>query len=105
MALCPKCSENFIEGRGAISRRDNKTEICPECGYKEAIEDFKKYSVPSKQIDRRTIEDLLDDFQIPINWEGYKLWVDIIQDYLQDETKGVGYYYEKLAKKYNKTAV
>lgn len=42
MALCPKCSENFIEGTGVISRRDNKTEICSECGYKETVEDIER---------------------------------------------------------------
>jgi len=43
---CPRCAgqipNNETPGAypGAISRRDNKTEICSECGSKEAIEDF-----------------------------------------------------------------
>lgn len=36
---CPHCSRYFIE-HPAISRKDNKTEICPSCGMKEAIEKF-----------------------------------------------------------------
>jgi hypothetical protein len=39
---CP----NFIpEGRAAISRRDNKTEICSNCGEKEALEDFARWYI------------------------------------------------------------
>ena len=44
--ICPKCSgyipNNKTPGAyaGAISRRDNKTEICSACGTMEALEDF-----------------------------------------------------------------
>jgi len=41
MAICPKCKGPLGE-RPALSRRDNKTDICAECGYKEAIEDAEK---------------------------------------------------------------
>lgn len=37
--LCPKCSK-YYTGYPAISRRDNKTEICSVCGQLEAIEDW-----------------------------------------------------------------
>lgn len=43
MAVCPKCKHFYFENRGALSRRDNKTEICPQCGYKEATEDWENY--------------------------------------------------------------
>ncbi|MBR3365991.1 hypothetical protein IKG48_02625 [Candidatus Saccharibacteria bacterium] len=33
---CPKCGA-YYTGYPALSRDDNKTEICPECGVKEAI--------------------------------------------------------------------
>ena len=33
---CPKCGKEFTE-YPAISRDDNITEICPECGMKEAL--------------------------------------------------------------------
>ena len=43
---CPKC-DGFIPNDlhvgqypGAISRRDNKTEICSPCGNREAFDDF-----------------------------------------------------------------
>lgn len=44
--ICPRCfgyiPNNFEIGKyaGAISRRDNKTEICSACGIFEAFEDF-----------------------------------------------------------------
>jgi hypothetical protein len=44
--ICPKC-EGFIPNNempgaypGALSREDNKTEICSECGVKEAFSDL-----------------------------------------------------------------
>lgn len=40
--ICPKCDGDFYD-IPAISREDNKTKICPECGMKEAIEAFTKY--------------------------------------------------------------
>lgn len=36
---CPKCHKEFTE-YPAISREDNKTEICPECGLREAMQAF-----------------------------------------------------------------
>lgn len=42
MAICPKCNKRYAKNKGALSRRDNKTEICSECGYKEAIEDLER---------------------------------------------------------------
>lgn len=42
MAICPKCKQFYFNKSSAISRIDNKTEICPLCGYKEAIEIFEK---------------------------------------------------------------
>ena len=33
---CPKCGKEYI-GYPALSRKDNKTKICPSCGIKEAI--------------------------------------------------------------------
>lgn len=33
---CPKCSKCYV-GYPALSREDNKTEICPECEMREAV--------------------------------------------------------------------
>lgn len=38
---CPKCHKEFTE-YPAISRLDNETEICPECGLREAMAAFMK---------------------------------------------------------------
>ena len=35
-AICPKCSKAYT-GRPAMSRADNKTPICPDCGTREAL--------------------------------------------------------------------
>ena len=34
--VCPKCGTAY-EGRPAISREDNETAICPDCGTREAL--------------------------------------------------------------------
>lgn len=41
MRICPKCNKKYKEPP-AISRKDNKTEICSACGTREAIEDAEK---------------------------------------------------------------
>lgn len=33
---CPKCGK-YYTGYPALSREDNKTKVCPECGLKEAL--------------------------------------------------------------------
>jgi len=44
--VCPDCGgyipNNETPGAysGALSRRDNKTEICSDCGTREALEDY-----------------------------------------------------------------
>ena len=38
---CPKCGKNYY-GYPALSREDNKTEICSECGIREALATFSK---------------------------------------------------------------
>lgn len=39
--ICPRCNREY-SGYPALSRVDNKTEICSECGRAEAIEDYFK---------------------------------------------------------------
>lgn len=42
---CPKCGAKFQETAGALSRRDNRTKICSDCGTREALEDLNNYSI------------------------------------------------------------
>lgn len=37
---CPCCGASIPEGTQALSRYDNKTAICSDCGTREAFEDF-----------------------------------------------------------------
>lgn len=36
-AICPKCGKPY-RAPSAISRADNRTPICPECGIREALD-------------------------------------------------------------------
>ena len=45
--ICPRCEINYIPNNetpgaypGALSRVDNKTEICSDCGVDEALADY-----------------------------------------------------------------
>ena len=35
--VCPLCGNTYTD-RPALSRKDNKTLICPDCGTREALE-------------------------------------------------------------------
>lgn len=37
--VCPICGKEYTEVP-ALSRKDNKTEICPSCGLKEGLEAY-----------------------------------------------------------------
>lgn len=39
---CPNCNK-IVVGHYALSRKDNKTKICSNCGILEALEQFIKY--------------------------------------------------------------
>lgn len=39
---CPRCGKP-MNGFPALSRKDNKTEICSQCGQDEAMEAFNNY--------------------------------------------------------------
>lgn len=41
MKICPRCKMQF-ERLLALSRKDNKTMICDQCGTLEALEDYQR---------------------------------------------------------------
>ena len=46
---CPACEGLMVEPYVALSRRDNKTYVCPDCGLREAFEDW-------REMERKLIE-------------------------------------------------
>ena len=42
-SYCPACGGRMNHPFVALSRRDNKTHVCAECGHREAWEDMEKY--------------------------------------------------------------
>ena len=51
MRTCPMCGKEY-DGYPALSRKDNKTEICSDCGMVEALADFFGYQ-PEFNAERR----------------------------------------------------
>jgi len=47
--ICPICKKKFYD-HPAISRKDNKTKICSDCGIREAIQAFTKDKVKQKEL-------------------------------------------------------
>lgn len=47
--VCPRCKKTYI-GYPALSRKDNITPICSDCGVQEALEDYFNF----KNTERRT---------------------------------------------------
>lgn len=45
--ICARCGRAIV-GYPALSRKDNRTEICSNCGTLEALEDFIKYEGAGK---------------------------------------------------------
>lgn len=48
--ICPLCGQEYTEPP-AISRADNKTEICPNCGTRQALD--------AAQIDSKTAAEIM----------------------------------------------
>ena len=46
--ICPRCKKETSDFP-AISRRDNKTEICSDCGVGEAMADY--YNLPDNWLE------------------------------------------------------
>lgn len=45
--ICPKCGKEYT-GSPALSRLDNTTLVCPECGTREALESI---GLPEREIE------------------------------------------------------
>lgn len=50
--ICPVCGKEYT-GHPAISRKDNKTEICPTCGTLEAVDAFINANMTNKENDSK----------------------------------------------------
>ena len=68
MRVCPICKREY-EAYPALSRRDNRTAICPDCGTAEALEAF-GLTKPEAMEKVIAIEEeyLAKDWEIP-GWE------------------------------------
>lgn len=51
VSVCPRCGQTY-HGRPALSRKDNRTLLCPDCGTREALE--------SIGVDEKEQEKILD---------------------------------------------
>ena len=49
LAVCPLCGKIY-RGHPVLSRTDNKTHICPDCGARQALESMGITAVEREQI-------------------------------------------------------
>ncbi len=49
LSVCPRCGRSFCEPP-ALSRLDNETLICPDCGTREALDSLGVKSEEQEQI-------------------------------------------------------
>lgn len=49
LRVCPSCGKKYSE-RPALSRKDNETLICADCGTKEALAEYMRATIPADQI-------------------------------------------------------
>ena len=54
--ICPVCGKSYSEPP-ALSRSDNKTEICPDCGMLEALQAMEDYCSKEASARRTVITD------------------------------------------------
>ena len=47
--ICPVCGGPLTE-HPALSRRDNRTEVCPDCGIRQALSDFGMHEAGQEEI-------------------------------------------------------
>ena len=98
---CPACGHNY-HGYPALSRQDNRTEICPECGIREALEAAGISPRSRKEILVQMIKEQykpgmrvrllrMDDFQAPpVGTEGTVRRVDDIGSVMVAWDNGCG---------------
>ena len=83
-AICPKCGEKYDSRLAAISRFDNETKICSDCGTAEALENMygsvsdphvydttmnEEVNVDSPKDDKKEIEDRIGELKVAIDDE------------------------------------
>jgi hypothetical protein len=75
---CPICdgpipnAEYEGQYKGALSRRDNKTEICSDCGVMEAVEDYNRRSTIVEPFTKKQLSDMGNPTYVTEN--GWVTW-------------------------------
>lgn len=95
MKKCPKCGEMKLHKNlplNALSRRDNKTYICTDCGYSWAfaIQDLLTFALKRAEGDRDLkliAKSVMGQFcnAMPVNQDHAKSCVDAISQVLKKE--------------------
>ena len=67
---CPRCSKEF-SGYPALSRIDNSTDVCSECGNKESMMDF----IPFDRLPKgELLTEMILQKKIGVDFEDWKQW-------------------------------
>ncbi|GEM_PF-6294953 len=89
MKICSICKKEYSEP-SALSRKDNQTEICPDCGLREALEAF---GVKDDKV--QEVMDVITDATKPQVYTMYSAEGDMtfIMEDKGNTTSVVGFYY------------
>ena len=103
--ICPLCDKAIL-GYPALSRKDNRTEICQNCGMLEVLQAFQDYQSNHKtrptKMKKVTKDNLLKLVELKIKYIQTKdeEILDVINDYITNVINKDKHYYSKL-KSYN----
>jgi transposase-like protein len=61
---CPSCWAEMQRPFVALSRKDNQTYICPECGILEALYDYNEWVKKQQGRDRRNLKNRIKKMQV-----------------------------------------
>ena len=79
MAICPLCGRTY-HGVPALSREDNETLICPDCGTRQALQSigvedvYKRQAQGSADADRLEVQHGTDHLWLEKGWKAQVVW-------------------------------
>lgn len=73
--ICPECGKEY-SSRPALSRKDNKTMICPKCGMMEALDTVRDFYAPG--MTDQQWKQYKEEYMLKyIKYKGELIWIKV----------------------------